>query len=265
MRLESKVALITGGASGIGRAMGTMFAKEGAKVCIADLDAKKAEQTVEEIRKSGGSAVFVTGDVSKAVDAEKMVKTTVSKFGKVDILVNNAGFWFVDRPDRVVDLSEEDWNQLLGVNLKSVFLCSKYAVPEMIKQHKGSIINLTSECGLVGYPGAAGYCSAKGGVVLLTKQMALDYASQGIRVNCIAPTWILTPMVEKELVASGNREGTIKRYTKVIPLGRMGRPEEVAYAALFLASDESSFTTGSVVKVDGGVTAGAAHTFIPPE
>ena len=167
----------------------------------------------------------------------------------------------VDSPDRVADLSEGDWDRVLDVNLKGVFLCSKYALRQMIKQRAGVIINISSECGIVGYPNAAAYCAAKGGVVLLTKQMALDYASHGVRVNCIIPCYIQTPMLERELIASGDRARTIRKWSKVIPLGRLGKPEEVAYAALFLASDESLYTTGSVLKVDGGVTAGGTHTY----
>jgi len=260
-KLRDKVAFITGAGSGIGRAIATVFAEEGANVCIADIDARKAGEAVEAIEKVGGEAIFAVGDVSKAADVERMTSEAIARFGRLDVLVNNAGFWLVDRPDRVADLSEEDWDRVLNVNLKGAFLCSKYALQQMLKQGGGVIINISSECGIVGYPNAAAYCAAKGGVVLLTKQMALDYASQGIRVNCIIPCFIQTPMLERELKASGDRERTIRKYSKVIPLGRLGKPEEVAYAALFLASDESSYTTGSVLKVEGGVTAGGTHTY----
>src|SRR5208282_751709 len=259
MRLKGKVALVTGGGSGLGQAISMKFSQEGAKVCVADLDAKRALSTVTAIGES--QAFAVVGDVSKSSDAEMIVKKTLDHFKGLDILVNSAGFWLVDRPDRVDTLSEQDWDRVVNVNLKGVFLCSKYAILHMLKQQHGAIINLASECGMGGMLNAAAYCAAKGGVVNLTRQMGLEYARKGIRVNCIIPCNIKTPMLERELDASENREMAIKRYHLLMPLGRFGESEEVANAAVFLASGESSFTTASVLMVDGGVTAGGTIAY----
>ena len=259
VRLKGKVALVTGGGSGLGRAISLRFAQEGANVCVADIDSKHAEDTVTAIGEK--QAFPVVGDVSKASDAETMIKTAISHSKGLDILVNSAGFWLVDRPDRVDALSEQDWDRVVNVNLKGTFLCSKYALHHMLKQQRGTIINLASECGMGGMLNAAAYCAAKAGVVNLTRQMGLEYARQGVRVNCIIPCNIRTPMLERELDASKNREQAIQRYYRLMPMGRFGEPEEVASAAVFLASDESTFTTASVLMVDGGVTAGGTIAY----
>ena len=259
MRLEGKVALITGGGSGLGRAIALRFAQEGANVCIADMDAKRAQEVVAAVGEAHAFASL--GDVSKAIDTERMVRETIDRFKGLDVLVNSAGYWLVDRPDTVADLSEQDWDRIVSVNLKGVFLCSKYALHHMLKKRSGSIINIASECGVGGMLNAAGYCAAKAGVVNLTRQMGLEYARQGVRVNCLIPCNIMTPMLSRELDASGNRERAAKRYHRLMPLGRFGEPEEVANAALFLASNESSLTTASVLMVDGGVTAGGTIAF----
>jgi len=235
------------------------YCQEGAKVCVADIDHKRAEETIATIGQS--QAFGVTGDVSKAADTEMMVGKAVAHFGRLDILVNSAGFWLVDRPDRVDALSEQDWDRVVDVNLKGTFLCSKYALNHMLKAHRGVIINLASECGIGGMLNAAAYCAAKAGVVNLTRQMGLEYARQGVRVNCIVPCNIKTPMLERELDASDNRVRAVERYHRLMPLGRFGEPDEVANAALFLASDESTFTTASVLMVDGGVTAGGTIAY----
>jgi len=254
MRLEGKVALVTGGGSGLGQAISNEFAKEGAKICVADIDAKRAQTTVSSIGEK--QAFSVVGDVSNAADVETMVKMAIDHFSGLDVLVNSAGFWLVDRPDRVDALSEHDWDSVVNVNLKGTFLCSKYALQHMLKRKQGAIINLASECGMGGMLNAAAYCAAKAGVVNLTRQMGLEYARHGIRVNCIVPCNIKTPMLQRELDASGNKDLAVTRYHTLMPLGRFGEPKEVANAAVFLASDESTFTTGSVLMVDGGVTAG---------
>ena len=259
MRLDGKVALITGAGSGLGKAIAMRYCQEGAKVCVADIDPKRAEDTIATIGQS--QAFGVTGDVSKAADTEMMVGKAVAHFGRLDILVNSAGFWLVDRPDRVDALSEQDWDRVVDVNLKGTFLCSKYALNHMLKAHRGVIINLASECGIGGMLNAAAYCAAKAGVVNLTRQMGLEYARQGVRVNCIVPCNIKTPMLERELDASDNRVRAVERYHRLMPLGRFGEPDEVANAALFLASDESTFTTASVLMVDGGVTAGGTIAY----
>jgi NAD(P)-dependent dehydrogenase (short-subunit alcohol dehydrogenase family) len=259
MRLKGKVALVTGGGSGLGRAISIKYSQEGANVCVADIDANRAKNTVSAISET--HAFPVVGDVSKASDTEMMIEATISHFNGLDILVNCAGFWLVDRPDRVDALSEQDWDRVVNVNLKGTFLCSKYALRYMLKQQRGVIINLASECGMGGMLNAAAYCAAKAGIVNLTRQMGLEYARMGVRVNCIVPCNIRTPMLERELDASKNREQATQRYYRLMPLGRFGVPEEVANAAVFLASDESTFTTASVLMVDGGVTAGGTIAY----
>jgi len=252
MRLKDKVAIITGAGSGIGRATAVLFAKEGAKVVVVDIDKKAGEETVRIIRSNGGEAIFVQADVSKATDAERIVKTTIEEYGKVDILFNNAGVW-VRGIDTVVDAPEEEWDRVININLKSVFLCSKYAIPEMIKNGGGVIINMASAQGLVGTAGYATYCASKGGVVLLTKATALDYAPYNIRVNCLCPGAVATPPLYKK---GWPNDPKLKQIIKELePIGRPAEPEEIAYAALFLASDESSFMTGAALVVDGGWTA----------
>ena len=244
MRLKNKVALITGAGRGIGQATAVRFAMEGAKVVVVDIDSKEGEETVEMIKSAGGATVFVQADVSKAVDAEKMVKVAVEKFGKLDILFNNAG---IELSGRVEDMPESDWDRVININLKGMFLGSKYAVPQMLKQGGGVIICTASTAGLFGLGREAAYCASKGGVIALTRAMAMDYAAENIRVNCICPGPIGTRLTKP-------LQSTIKK----VALGRIGKPEEIANAALFLASDESSFVTGSALMVDGGTIAG--HT-----
>jgi len=243
-RLEGKVAIITGAGSGIGRETALLFAREGAKVVVADYAPEAGEETVRQIRQSGGEAIFIKTDVSKASDAENMVRETIAKYGRLDILHNNAGI--LGKVAFVGDASEEDWNRVMSVTLKGAFLCSKYAVREMIGGGGGVIINTASAMGLVGLPGNAAYSAAKGGIIQFTKTMALEYASSNIRVNCICAGWIDTPMNE-EL-----GEQIVKWTLRETPMGRWGRPEEIAQAALYLASDESSFVTGTTLVVDGG-------------
>lgn len=261
LRLSGKTALITGAGSGIGRAIATLFSREGANVCLADVDLKRAEQTASLVNGSDDTVFSLQGDVTKGTDMEKVIQDSIARFGRLDVLVNNAGFWIVGGRDRVTELPEEEWDRVLNVNLKGVFITSKYALRQMVKQRNGSIVNIASEAGIVGQLGLASYTAAKGGVVMLTKQMAIDYAPYGIRVNCIAPCNINTPMFDRELQVSDDPEALLRKTTKVMPLGRLGKPDEVAYAAVFLASDESSFTTGAVLTVDAGVTAGGTHTY----
>lgn len=246
LRLKGKVALITGAGRGIGRATAILFARNGAKVVVADIDSKEGEETVDLIKAAGGEATFVKVDVSKATDAERVVKATIEKYGKLDILFNNAG---IELESRVEDMSESDWDRLININLKGMFLCSKYAIPQMLKQGGGVIINTASTAGFQGLGHEAAYCASKGGVIALTKAMAVDYAADNIRVNCICPGPIATRLTPP-------RQSTIKK----IPLGRIGKPEEIANVALFLASEESSFVTGHALVADGGMTAGYARS-----
>jgi len=244
MRLAGKVAIITGAGSGIGRETALLFAGEGARVVVADYAPEAGEETIRRIREHNGDALFVRADVTKASDAEAMVREAIEKYGQLDILHNNAGI--LGAVAFVGDASEEDWDRVMSVNLKGVFLCSKYAVREMLKGSGGTIVNTASTMGLVGLPGNTAYSAAKGGVIQFTKTMALEYASSNIRVNCICAGWIDTPM-NWQL-----DEHIIKWTMRETPMGRWGRPEEIARAALYLASDESSFITGTTLVVDGG-------------
>jgi len=247
-KLEGKVALITGAASGIGRATALLFAQEGAKLVAVDIDETKGQQVIEEISGMGGKAVFVRADVSKPEDVKAMVQTAVETYGRLDVLFNNAGIMGEQGP--IVDQTVKNWNRVLAINLTGVFLGMKYGIPAMLKGGGGSIINTSSAAGLVGFAGICAYCASKGGVIQLTKGVALEYAQQGIRVNAICPGTCLTPMAEG-LMAAGGEE--VRKYLEAQqPIGRFGHPEEVAQMALFLASDESSFCTGAPFIVDGG-------------
>lgn len=249
-RLSGKVAIITGAATGMGRAAALLFTKEGARVVVADYDAQGGEETVRMVKKAGGEAISVKVDVSKAEDAKKMVKITVDTYKKLDVLYNNAGV----QGDMVytADLTEEIYDKHMAVNLKGTWLGMKYAIPEMLKAGGGSIINVSSMCGLVGMRGLAHYSASKGGVISLTRVTAVEYVTKGIRVNCICPGTIRTAI-------AGNLEKAepeiYRRWEAGVPIGRLGRPEEIVQLALFLASDESSYMTGSIIPIDGGITA----------
>lgn len=250
--LHGKVAVITGGASGIGRATAQLFAREGAAVAIADKNRQAGERAVQDI---GDRAIFELADVTKAADCERVVQRSVHDFGGIHILVNNAG---IIRRNSVLELSEEDWDRVMAVNVKSIFLLSRLVVPIMAKVGGGAIINMASGWGLAGGPRAAVYCASKGAVVLLTKAMAIDHGSQNIRVNCICPGDTDTNMLRSEAQQLGEREDRFLAESARRPLGRVGRPEEIAQAALYLASDASSFVTGTALVVDGGGLAGSA-------
>jgi len=252
MRLADKVAIITGAGSGIGRATAMLFAQEGAKVVVVDYAPEGGQETVEMIRRNGGEAIFVETDVSKAAAVEKMVQTAIDTYGKIDILFNNAA---VTIPASVVDATEAVWDKTMDIDLKGVFLPSKYAIPHMIKGDGGSVINTASMCGLVASPNQAPYSAAKGGVIALTRQMAIDYATHNIRVNSICPSEVRTPMFLGFINRAPDPEKKMQELIARIPLGRVAEPEEIARVALFLASDESSYVTGVTLPVDGGLTA----------
>lgn len=247
MRLEHKVALITGAGSGIGRAMAFLFAQEGARVIVADRDRSGGGDTVAAIHQRGGEALFVQGDVTREADAKRIVEAAVTAYGRLDILVNNAG---VELGGTVVDVTEDDWDRLMAVNLRGVFLCSKYAIPAMQARGAGVILNIASTLGLVGGHDCAAYCASKGAVVALTRAMALDHAADGIRVNCLCPGPVDTPLLHRFTSAD-----ELEEIRQTLPLGRLAMPEEIASAALYLVSDEASFVTGAIWTVDGGSTA----------
>lgn len=253
-RLHDKVALITGGASGIGRATALLFAREGAAVAIADLNEKAGNETAVEITAAGARAIFVSADVTRAVDCRRVVESVIREFGTIHVLFNNAG---IIRRASVVDLSVEDWDRVIAVNVKSVFLMSREALPLMLKAGGGSIINMASGWGLAGGPRAAVYCASKGAVVLMTKAMAVDHGRQNVRVNCICPGDTDTGMLRAEAQQLGEREEQFLAESARRPLGRVGKPEEIAKAALYLASDAASFVTGTALVVDGGGLAGS--------
>jgi len=250
MRLAHKVAIITGAGGGMGRAAALLFAKEGAQVVVADVDARTGEAVVAEITEAGGEAIFVPANVADEAQAQRMVAETVERFGAVHILYNNAGIMPSD-DGAVTDISEQTWDRVLDVNLKSVFFCCKHAIPEMIKAGSGSIINIASFVALLGctVPQDA-YTASKGGMIALTKSLAVQYARQGIRANAICPGPIETPLLRTLWTSEEARNLRLNR----IPLGRFGAPEDIIYLALYLASDEASWTTGAVMVVDGGIT-----------
>jgi len=254
MKLADKVAIITGGNSGIGKATTELFSREGAWVCITGRNEERCRKVVAKINKTGGQAVFVLADVRFPDECRKTVEATLDAFGRVDILFNNAGVYF---PNNALGCSEEEWDLTVDISLKGTFLMSKFTLPSMIEQGSGVIINVSSGWGVQGGKDAVSYCAAKGGVVLMTKAMAIDHAAQGIRVNCLSPGDVKTPMLDEDARMQGL---TLEEYyAQAIaqrPMGRIGTPEEIAKAALFLASDDSTYMTGANLVVDGGGTAG---------
>lgn len=254
MRLQDKVAIITGGGSGQGKASAIMFAEQGATVIVAEMNEQAGKETVKQITEAGQQAFFYQTDISDEENVRQLVETVHEKYGKIDTLFNNAGIGFSARSKykmaSVLETPLEDWNSILGINLNGVYLMSKYVLPIMIKQNKGSIIHNASLNGIIGVSGADAYTASKGGVVALTRVMAADYGKHNIRVNCICPGAINTPMISEVL-----DDPEIAKNYETGPLGRVGEPEEIASAALFLASDEASYITGLIMPVDGGWSA----------
>lgn len=249
-KLEGKVAIVTGAGSGIGRAAAKRFATEGASVVCADWEEGDVKETVDEIHDAGGEATYIRTDVSHVDDVKAMIRTAISRYGGLDIVFNNAGVEGEQAP--TADCSMSNWDRVININLKGVFLGTKFALPEMLKRGGGSIVNTASIAGIVGFPNIPAYCASKGGVVQLTKTTALEYATEGVRVNVICPGVIDTPMVER--FTGGTEEGEAQM-KEMEPVKRMGTADEVANLALFLASDDSTFCTGGVYTIDGGVTA----------
>ncbi len=243
---KGKTAIITGSGSGIGRECALLLAKQGAQVVVSDVNEKGGLETVEMIKKGGGEAVFIKGDVSKPQDCEVMVNKAVVSFGKLDIAVNNAGIG--GEPNLTGDYSIEGWNKVIDINLNGVFYCMRYQIPAMLKTGGGSIVNIASILGQVGFATAPAYVAAKHGVVGLTKNAAQEYGTQGIRVNAVGPGFIHTPLLsdlEKD-------QATMDMLVALHPIGRLGKPEEVAELVVWLASDKASFVTGGYYAVDGG-------------
>ena len=248
MRLKNKVAIVTGGGSGIGRATAELFAREGAKVAVADFKADAGKEVAQAIKSSGREAFFVPVDVSEPLQVQLMVEATLNAYGGIDILFNGAGILAFGT---ALDTDEKTWNRVMAINLNGTFWCCKAVLPQMIKRGGGSIINVSSSTGAHDAKGnTVAYVTSKGGVALMTKAMAIDHAKENVRVNALCPGPTDTPMLRSVLSPQ-----EMEAFAATFPMGRMGRPEELAYAALFLASDEASFVTGAMMAVDGGQTA----------
>jgi len=252
MRLKDKVAIITGAGAGIGQATALLFAKEGAKVVVADVDPQAGKETVEQIQKEGGKGVFLKVNVAKGSDAREMVQETLKNYGRIDILVNNAGIY---TKGDVISTSEEDWDRILNVNLRGVYLCCKYTLPEMIKKGGGAIVNVASEAGLVGIKNQVAYNVSKAALIMLTRSLAVDFAPQNIRVNNVCPGTTETPLVRAAIQKEKDPKKARKALEECRPANRLGKPEEIAAAILFMASDEPGYATGSSLVIDGGYTA----------
>jgi NAD(P)-dependent dehydrogenase (short-subunit alcohol dehydrogenase family) len=252
MRFQNKVAVVTGAALGIGQAAATAFAQEGAAVVIVDRDQKQGEATAKAIQSNGGQVLFIPTDVSVEDKVRTMVDRTVSQYGRLDILVNNAGIYMQGDVEKT---SLKDWERILATNLTGAFLCMKYAVPAMIQQGGGVIVNVASEAGLVGIKGQVAYNVSKAGMIALTRSSAVDLAEKGIRVNCVCPGTTDTPLVQAAVSRAPDPAALRRQLEESRPLNRLGAPAEIASAILYLASDEVGYATGAILSVDGGYTA----------
>lgn len=247
MRLQGKVVIVTGGGTGIGRGIATIFAKEGAIVVVCGRRPEPLNETVGIIKQNNGNALSFSIDVSSFEQVQNMVQKVIEQFGKIDILVNCAGVYLAHD---ALSASEEEWNTVMQIDLKGVWLSSKAVLPQMLKQGSGKIVNIASIAGIIGFEQSAAYCAAKGAVVNLTREMGLDYAAKGVNINAIAPGVIDTDMTKAFLTDEASK----KSFLEKTPKGRIGKPEDIAYAALYLASDEADFVVGQTLPVDGGWT-----------
>jgi NAD(P)-dependent dehydrogenase (short-subunit alcohol dehydrogenase family) len=248
-KLKDRVALITGAASGIGRATALAVAREGSRVVVSDVQEPQGREVAEEIAKHGGEAIFVAADVSQAGDVENLVSSAIDRFGRLDYACNNAGIEGKSAP--VDQVQESDWDKTIGINLTGVWLCMKYELKHMLEAGGGSIVNMASVAGVVGFQGGGAYTASKHGVVGLTRAAALDYAQNGIRINAICPGVVRTAMIQRYTQGNPEAEAAL---VSMEPMGRMGKPEEIADSVIWLFSDESSFVTGQAIPIDGGLT-----------
>lgn len=252
MRFEDKVALVTGASLGIGHAAAIAFAREGAHVALASRNVERGRAAEQDVRATGGDGHFIRSDVSVEDDVRALVREVVDRWGRLDVLVNNAGVYV--QAD-AVETSLDEWNRVLATNLTGAFLCTRYAVPEMVRTGGGVIINVSSEAGLVGIAGQVAYNVSKGGMLALTQSCAVDFADRGIRVNAVCPGTTVTPLVQEAVNRAPNPEAARRRLEQIRPLDRLGTPDEIASAILYLASDEAAYATGSILTMDGGYTA----------
>lgn len=249
-QLRDKVTVVTGGASGIGKATALAFSREGANVVVADISVEMGDEVVSMIKQVGGDAIFVKTDVSQAAQVQSLVQSTVNTYGRLDYACNNAGIEGLTAS--TAECSEDNWDRTININLKGVWLCMKYEIPEMLKQRTGTIVNIASAAGLVGFAGLPAYAASKGGIVQLTRTAALEYAKLGIRINSVCPGGIETPMIDR---LSATNAGLEDPLSTAHPMGRLGKPEEIAQAVVWLCSDAASFVTGHPMVIDGGYVA----------
>jgi NAD(P)-dependent dehydrogenase (short-subunit alcohol dehydrogenase family) len=249
LELDEKVAVVTGGNSGIGRAISEVFARENARVVIGARNVKTGKETADGINSRGGKALFVRTDMQDSAQVKHLVEEAIRTYGTVDIACHNAGTELVKE---LIDTTEEEWNMVMNTNARGAFLLAKYTLPHMIAKKKGVVINVASQLAFVGFEKFCAYCASKGAIVQLTRAMALEYAKHGIRVNCVCPGAVDTPMLDREMALFSNPEESRKKVVTDHPIGRMAKPEEIAEAVLFLASERSSFVLGEALIVDGG-------------
>jgi NAD(P)-dependent dehydrogenase (short-subunit alcohol dehydrogenase family) len=260
--LKKRVALVTGAGSGIGQAAAELFGRKGVTVIVSDIDSNAGANVSQRINSFGGTASFVLMDVSDSLQVKEAISSVAAEFGGPDILVNNAGVAIGMGSGPVPEVLEEIWNKTIDVNLKGAFLCSKYTIPYMIKRGGGSIINVASTLGLYAVPGASSYCASKGGLISLSRAMAIECAPSNIRVNCVCPGAVLTPPMEKWFNSQKDSHKIRRLYNQGYPIKRIGSPEEIAKVIYFLASEESSFVAGSTVVVDGGLHSAYGETIL---